>query len=197
MNLTLITVLSISILFAAGCGDTPPSKYPSQKVHVEDRTLGPGDIFQVRVFRQDDMTGQFSISSEGTISFPLIGVLKVEGKTPAQIERLIRYRLADGFLKNPEVSVFVKEYKSKTVSVFGRAGKPGTLGFAQGMSVVEAISQAGGFNNMARKNAVTVTRSRDGKKTKYTVPVESIGRGNANNFYMRPGDVVFVPRRVW
>lgn len=184
-------------MICAGCGDPPPSRYPTQQVYVEDTTLGAGDIFEVRVFRQDDMTGTYSVSAEGTISFPLVGEIQAEGKTPAQIERELRERLADGYLRDPQVSVLVKEYKSKKISVLGEVREPGTLTYADGMTVVEAVARAGGFTDMARKNAVTVSRTIDDEKTQYTVPVESIGQGKADNFFVRPGDVVFVPRRLW
>jgi protein involved in polysaccharide export with SLBB domain len=193
MNRCLISAL----LALAACSDPPPSKYPVQRGNVQDATLGARDIIEVRVFRHEDLTGVFEISPECTISYPLIGEVKVCGHTPPEIERNIRERLADGYIKQPQVSVLVKEYKSKTVSVFGQVKQPGTLPYAGGMTVVEAISQAGGFTEMARKNAVTVTRVDKGQKTKYTVPVESIGEGTANNFVVRPGDVVFVPRRVF
>lgn len=189
-------ILAFILSFGA-CSDPPPSDYPTQQAFVEDTTLGPGDIFEVRVFQQEEMTGSYSASSEGSISFPLIGTVAVSGKTPAQVEAEIRERLADGFLKNPQVSVLVKEYKSKKVSVFGQVRDPGTLGYSEGMTIIEAISQAGGFTAMARKNAVTVTRTVGGEKTTFTVPVESIGEGKAANFFMRPGDNVFVPERVW
>jgi protein involved in polysaccharide export with SLBB domain len=189
--------LLLALACLIGCSDPPPSQYPTQQVYVEDTTLGAGDMFEVRVFRQDDMTGTYSVSSEGTISFPLVGVVAVAGKTPAQIERELRDRLADGYLQDPQVSVLVKEYKSKKVSVFGQVREPGTFGYAEGMTVVDAVAQAGGFTDLARKNAVTVTRSVGAEKTKYTVPVEDIGEGKADNFYLRPGDVVFVPRRLW
>ena len=189
-------LLALAILLPA-CGDPTPSKYPSQEVYVEDTTLGIGDEFLVRVFRQKDMTDTYVVSSEGTISFPLIGVIEVVGKTPPQVEELLRDRLADGFLKNPQVSILVKEYKSKKVSILGQVQKPGTLFFAEGMTIIEAIAQAGGFTNMARKNAVTVTRLEGEKKKTYTLPVSSIEQGKAENFLIRPGDVVSVPRRVW
>jgi protein involved in polysaccharide export with SLBB domain len=179
----------------AGCGDPPPSEYPTQQVYVEDTTLGPGDVFEVRVFRQKEMSGIYSVSSEGTIPFPLVGEIEIVGKTPQQVETELRRRLADGFLVNPQVSILVTEYNSKKVSVIGQVKRPGKLRYAEGMTVVDAIAQAGGFANLARKNAVTVTRQSDGKKTSYTVPVESISEGKANNFYVRPNDVVFVPQR--
>lgn len=198
-------VRSIALVLATACAlpatacfkDPPPSQYPSQQVYLEDTTLGPGDVFEVRVFQQEQMTGTYSASAEGTISFPLIGTVEVSGKSPAQVETEIRTRLADGYLNNPQVSVLVKEYKSKKISVFGQVRRPGTLGFTEGMTIVEAVSQAGGFTPMARENAVTVTRELEGKKESYTVPVESIGKGRAPQFYVRPGDVVFVPPRRW
>lgn len=195
MRISYLTVL-LSVLVLS-CGDPPPSKYPTQEPHTVDATFGPGDTFDVRVYRQDDMSGTYEVSGEGTISFPLIGMVKVEGKTPAEVERAIRDRLADGYLKEPNVSVLVKELKSKSISVLGEVSKPVTLPFADGMTVIDVIAKAGGFTAMARKNAVSVTRTIEGKKTRYTVPAGDIGSGKADNFFIRPGDVVNIPRRVW
>ena len=192
----LIVVLTIFPLLW-GCGDPPASEYPDQQVYTEDTTLGVGDVFDVRVFQHEEMSATYSTSQEGSISFPLIGNVIVSGKTPAAVEKEIQSRLADGYLVDPQVSVLVKEYKSKKLSIFGQVRKPGTLGYTEGMTIIEAISQAGGFTGMARKNAVTVTREVAGKASKYTVPVDKIGRGSAENFYLRPGDVVFVPERLF
>ncbi len=189
-------VVAVGLLVA--CGSTPTQNYPTTPPNnVGDTTLGVGDIFQVRVFRQEEMSGEYSVSSEGTISFPLIGAIPAVGKSPARLEREIRQALADGYLKNPQVSVIVKEFKSKKISVFGQVKKPGTLSYSDGMTVVEAISMAGGFTNMASKNSVNVTRKHNNKTVKYTLPIERIGKGKAANFYVSPGDVVFVPRRWW
>jgi polysaccharide export outer membrane protein len=189
----------------AGCGlfrDPPPSDYPTQEVYTEDTTLGPRDVFEVRVFRHEDMSGEFAVSDEGTINFPEIGLVEVRGKTPAQVEQDIQARLADGYLVDPSVTVRVKEYKSKTISVLGQVRKPTTIPYAAGMSVIDAISQAGGFTPMARKNAVKVTRvdaateaGAPPKTLAFTVPVESIASGRARPFFLRPGDTIFVPER--
>lgn len=191
----LIVILLFSLSF--GCGDPPASVYPDQQVYQEDTTLGVGDVFDVRVFQHKEMSSTYSTSAEGSISFPLIGQVIIAGKTPAAVEQEIQSRLADGYLVSPQVSVFVKEYRSKKLSIFGQVRKPGTLAYTEGMTIIEAISQAGGFTGMARKNAVTVTREMNGKKSKYTVPVDKIGRGSAGNFNLRPGDVVFVPERLF
>lgn len=185
------------LLVAAGCSDPPASKYPTRPEHSEDATLGAGDTVEVRVYRQEEMSGTYEVSSEGSFSFPLIGEISAEGKTPAAVQRDIQSRLADGFLKKPSVTVLVKESKSKNISIVGEVSKPITLVFSDGMTLIDAIAKAGGFTPMARKNAVTVTRNIEGEKTRYTVPAEDIGRGKADAFFIRPGDVVFVPRRVW
>jgi len=190
------------ILLSTGCGlffkDPKPSEYPTQEVYTEDTTLGPRDVFEVRVFRHDEMSGEYAVSEEGTINFPEIGVVEVRGRTPAEVETEIQTRLADGYLVNPSVSVLVKEYKSKTISILGQVRKPTTIPYAAGMSIVDAISQAGGFTQMAKKNVVKVTRAptKPGSEaTSFIVPVESIANGKAKNFYLRPGDTVFVPER--
>lgn len=185
------------LLTMVACGDPPPSEYPSQESHAADATFAPGDTFEIRVYRQEDLSGPYEVSGEGTISFPLIGIVEVEGKTPPQVEREIHQMLADGYLQNPNVSVLVKELKSKSVSVLGEVSKPVTLPFAEGMTVIDVIARAGGFTAMARKNAVTITRTIEGKKTRYTVPAGNIGDGKADNFFIRPGDVVSIPRRAW
>jgi protein involved in polysaccharide export with SLBB domain len=101
------------------------------------------------------------------------------------------------FLNNPQVSIFVKEYYSKKVSVFGQVKQPGTFPYKDGMSIVEAISLAGGFTAMARGNDTTVTRVEGGTKRRFKVPVEEIGQGKTANFALRSGDIVFVPERVF
>lgn len=200
-RLSFSASLAALAILSAGCSafrDPAPSAYPSQEVYIEDTRLGPQDLFEVRVFRQEKMSGTYAVSDDGTINFPEIGLVQIRGKTPAEVEQEIQTRLADGYLVNPTVSVLVKEYKSKTISVLGQVGKPSTLPYAAGMSIVDAISRAGGFTAMARKNAVAVTRTPDGDSKKmlsFTVPVESIANGKAKAFFLRPGDTVFVPER--
>src|SRR5690606_39188061 len=149
---------ALAAVLAVACSSAPEPEYPTHEVHLEDTSLGPGDLFEVRVYGQESMSGTYNVSSEGSISFPLIGLVSVADRTPRQIEEEIQRRLADGYLVNPQVSVLVKEYRSRSVSVFGQVQKAGKLPCTYGMTIVEAISQAGGFAAMAKKNSVTVTR---------------------------------------
>lgn len=184
---------------AASCGGERP-KAPEAPVvsQAPDTTLGPGDVFDVRVYGEKDLSDAFRVASDGTIDYPLLGTIQVAGMTPTEAAKVIENGLKEGsFLKKPQVTVFVKEYTSKKVSVFGQVKQPGTFPYKDGMSIVEAISLAGGFTAMARGNDTTVTRVEEGDKRRFKVPVEEIGQGKTANFVLRAGDIVFVPERVF
>src|SRR5262249_49970426 len=102
-----------------------------------------------------------------------------------------------GYIKKPSVSVRVTEYRSRRVSVFGQVRSPGTFPYTENMSIVEVISKAGGFTAMARKNSVRVTRGSGPGAERSEGAGEEMGQGKAPNFLLRPGDVVFVPERVF
>ncbi len=182
----------------AACADRAEAPYPvSSPPIATDAAVGPGDLFDVRVFGETSLSSSYEVAPDGTINFPLIGVLKVQGKTPPQIEKEIQTRLADGYIVDPSVSVRVTEYRSRRISIFGQVRQPGTFPYSENMSVVEAITRAGGFTGMAKKNAVRVTRQNGTGTESISVAVEDIGQGRAPNFLLRPGDVVFVPERLF
>jgi polysaccharide export outer membrane protein len=173
----------------------PPPMLPVD--NQSDTALGPGDVFNVDVFGEKELSGKFRVAADGTIDYPFAGRLKVAGLTPPRVASLLREKLADGYLKDPNVSVFVESYNSKKISVFGQVTKPGTFNYMNNMSIVEAITLAGGFTPLAAKNSITVTRTERGKSQRFVVPGEEIGEGKASNYLLRPGDVVFVPERLF
>lgn len=191
-------VIFIAVLWG-GCQRAPIRvDIPEALTTPPDTTLGPGDVFDIRVFEEEELSSTFRVASDGSIDFPLLGNLRVEGKTPSEVADIVESGLRDEqYLKNPQVSVFVKEYNSKKISVFGQVKKPGTFPYQDGMSVVEAISIAGGFTSMSRGNETTIIRMVDGKKKRFMVQVEFIGQGKATNFVLRSGDIVFVPERIF
>jgi len=190
----------VAVLASLACSSAPEPVYPApEAAQPVATTLGPGDEIVVHVFYgASEMERPYTIGPSGEIGFPLIGKVEVAGRTQAEIETEIQERLADGYLKDPMVSIDIKEVRSQKIAVFGQINTPGTLPFFEGMTIVEAISQAGGFTQLARKDAVTVTRTRpDGTKDSYVIPVESIAENRADNFLMQPGDIVLVPQRRW
>lgn len=202
-----VTIFALVLAAATGCqacGDPPPSNYPTQSLYLEDTTLGPADQLDIVVYlgggsqKLEDVSKVYDVSADGSFSFPMIGTVEVTNRRPREIEEEIRARLADGYIVNPNVTVQVKEYKSKKISIFGEVRKAGTLAWRPAMTINEAVSDALGFTGMAKPNAVVVTRRlEDGKTEKFTVPVEQIANSRAPQFYMRPGDTIYVPRRLF
>jgi polysaccharide export outer membrane protein len=196
--LVLALMLSVTAPAGSGCfSDKAIAPYPvSDPPSMADATLGAGDLFEIKVSGEPDLTGTYQVSADGTINFPLIGRVTALGKRPSEIESDIQGRLADGYLKHPFVSVRVVEFNSRKVSVLGEVKAPGTFAYTQNMSVIEAITKAGGFTGLARKNAVRVTRTVNGAQVRFIVAVEDISQGKAPLFYVHPGDVINVPQRL-
>ena len=182
-----------------GCGPSTRTivEQPAPPLTV-DTSLGVGDSFDVRVFGETDLSGTYKVGSEGNIDFPLVGVIHVAGLDAQAAAKLISDKLRDGkFLRDPQVTVLVKEQTSKKIYILGQVGKPGTFNYTPSMSVVEAITVAGGFTGLAAKNDTTITRTDGGKKTVVRVPVADIGEGKAQNVYLLPGDIISVPERIF
>jgi polysaccharide export outer membrane protein len=192
-------VLTSILLLAAACGSKQPvGLEPEATAEAPDTTLGPEDVFDVRVFGEKELSSTYRVASDGTIDFPLIGTVSVTGKTPTEVADLIEEKLIEGeFIKKHQVSILVTEYNSKKISVFGQVKEPGTFPYQDGMSVVEAIAKAGGFTSMAKANDTIVIRVVEGEKKRFKVPVEAIGEGREPNFVLRAGDILFVPERVF
>lgn len=189
------------MLFLVGCvAPRPLQSVPASKelltegpVSVSGNTLGSGDLVEIRVFQEADLSGAWRLSPEGLVDYPLCGIVSLNGKTSIQASEAIANCLGGTYLKRPQVSVVVREYNSKKVFVFGEVQKPGTFPYEENMSVVQAITLAGGFTKVAAKNSTNVTRLVEGQEQKTSVPVEDIGIGKVKNFLLRPGDIVFVP----
>lgn len=165
--------------------------------YVKLAALGPGDIFEVRVHGHTDLTGTHRVSTTGDINFPLVGRIQVRGLTSNQIADRVRSRLLDGFLRQPHVTVYVKQFNSKKVFVLGQVKKPGMFAYQESMNVVQAIALAGGFTGLAEENYVTVTREEGDKQRHIRIPVRKIvADKGSQNFLLRPGDIVFVPEAV-
>lgn len=193
------SLICAAVLFLYGaCARGGSGASTEVPVTVEDTALGAGDVFEVRVFGEKDLSGKYQVAPDGTIHFPFIGLVAVGGKEAPSVAEEIALRLKDGgFLNDPQVSVFVEQSNSKRISVLGAVAKPGTLPIVPGMTVVQAVSQAGGFTNLASKDDTVVTRRVDGTLKKYRIYVSEIARGEASDFPLRAGDIVFVPERIF
>jgi len=193
-SIVAATLIAMSL---GACREAPTTGYEDMNREISEQLtkvgLGPGDVFEVSVFGEPTLSGTHRIAPDGAIQFPLINRVEVDGLTASEIADELRRRLQDGFLREPSVSVFVKEYGSKKVFVLGEVQRPGTFPFTAGMNIVEAITLAGGFKDSANANYVIVTRHGPEGDQRIPVPVEKITEGEATNLSLKPGDIVFVP----
>jgi protein involved in polysaccharide export with SLBB domain len=193
--------LALSTWLASACvtasKNDSPIVPPASDTMPARLILGAGDLIEVRVYREPDLHGTYRINPNGEIDFPLIGGVTVFGKDAEKLGHEIRERLAHGYLNNPQVTVFVHEYKSHMVHVIGQVKRGGSFPFIAGMSVLHAVSQAGGFTRLAAKNRVRVTRKIGGAEKVFDLPVNDIGAGLSPNFELQSGDIVFIPESIF
>ena len=159
-------------------------------------SLGSGDIFELKVFNEEELSGKFRVSEAGEVTLPLIGRLSVSGLSLAAVEDEITKRFRK-FIKDPQISVFVEEFKGRKVYVFGRVNKPGTMAYESGMSIIEVITRAGGLHDLANADATSITRVVEGSEQKFTVSLKKIRQGQVKNVQVLPGDIIFVPESVF
>lgn len=133
--------------------------------------IGAGDILEIQVWDNDDLHRKVEVSQEGEFTYPLIGKVHASGLSVFGLETLIKDRLADGYLVNPQVTVSVAEYKSRKVFLFGEVKKPGTYFVRRKTHILELISEAGGFADRAGR-IITIVRPRSSLKSQGPVPLE-------------------------
>jgi protein involved in polysaccharide export with SLBB domain len=183
-----------------GCQTSRPitSMVVTQDQLAPDDRLGVDDVFDVRVFDEPNLSGTYRVSADGTVDYPLIGRVKVYGLRSGEIQAEIAGRLQKGeYLKSPQVSVMVKEWNSRKISVIGQVQRPGSVPYFPRMTIVEAIAAAGGFTGIADKNKVTLRREREGVVRGETYRVKDISEGRASNVTLAPGDILVVDERLF
>lgn len=165
---------------------------PAQPVEVTSG-LTVGDVFEVRVFGEEELGGQFQVQEDGTIVVPLLGPLQVRGMTQAEVATLLQQRFGDGYLREPHVTVVLTERENLEVSVLGQVNHPGTFAYVENLTLVQAISEAGGLNELAHARRVKLTRKGPAGVGTYDVSIKAITEGRAQDILLQPGDIVFVP----
>jgi protein involved in polysaccharide export with SLBB domain len=195
-----IVALGLALLVMNGCAGLRGGAAPELQATTAGlpaSTLGPNDVFEVRVYQEPELSGLYQVGPQGEIMFPLCKKVAVSGLTANGAAEKLRACLSQGFLKNPQVSVLVKEFNSRKVFVFGEVQKPGTFAFEDGMTVVQALTLAGGFTKQAAQNSTSVTRHVNGQEVKLKVYVQDIALGKAANVKLEPGDIVYVPESMF
>ncbi len=162
--------------------------------------LQPGDLVDIQIYMEDDMNRVLRLNGNGTLTFPLVGNIKLAGLTLEQAEQRLARRLT-AYIKQPQVSMLVKEYGNKTVYVLGQVAKPAAIQIPpeKQMTVLEAVTSVGGFTDIANTSKVRVLRVTNGKQKTIDVDVTQITKqGNKSmDIALQPGDVIYVPQSMF
>jgi polysaccharide export outer membrane protein len=156
--------------------------------------IGPGDLLRINVLRESELDQHVRVLDSGAVTLALVGDLPVQGLTPAQAAARIaeKYR-GGGFLLHPEVSVFVDEYATQTVTILGQVAHPGTVRLAAPRTLIDVLSQAGGLTETADRHIVIERGGKDGERIRAFLSNRSDDALNAD-ILVRPGDTVLVPK---
>jgi polysaccharide biosynthesis/export protein VpsN len=189
-------IFLVTVLGCTSSSPPPPAHLPAP---VTSTTIGVGDLFLVQLVGEKDLPSDFRVAPDGTIDYPYVGRVKVVGLEPQEIVDLLRTRLIDGkFLTNPQMSLMVKEYVSKKVTIIGQVGKPGAIAWTEGMKLVDALSASGWFTPMADSNHVILTRALPpNRSVTAIVSVDAITDGAQADIPLQAGDTVKVEARVF
>ncbi len=191
---------------AAGCTSGGPvapeargasgTTAPAAAAAREEYIIGPEDVIQVTVWRNENLSRTLPVRPDGKISLPLINDVQAAGLTTLELRDEIVRRLKE-FVSAPDVTVAVTQINSLKISVLGQVGKPGVYDLKQRASVLEAVAMAGGLTPFAAANRVVVLRKApDGRVIRIAVRYKDLvdGKDERQNILLQRGDTIVVPQ---
>lgn len=212
-NLARVVLLIAVVLLLAACAGTdtrairsgsamavvgsetlpaPDTTIDGRYVGQSDYRVGPLDVLEIAVFQVADLTRTVRINSSGNVSLPLIGTFAAGGKTVQELETEIAQRLRDGFLQDPQVTVYVKEFTSQRITVEGAVNGPGMFPITGQTSLLQAVALAGGMDRLANQRGVIVFRTIAGQRMAAVFDMTEIRAGQAEDPRIYGDDIVVV-----
>jgi polysaccharide export outer membrane protein len=189
---------AIALLFCVLAGAVATAQVPradSDAGAGANYLLTANDLIKLTVFQESDLETTVRISRDGSVTFPLIGVVKVAGKTPQEAARAVRDLLAKDYLVNPQVNLTVVEYSKRRFIVLGQVQRPGAFDMPDRdtVTLLQAIGMAGGYTRIADPGKITVKRTSNGKDSLFKLNAKRMASGDAGGeFDVLPGDVITV-----
>jgi len=179
---------------AMASATNPRVAAPAPATDDPDYAIGPGDMLNVNVWKEPDLSGTVPVRPDGKVSLPLLNDVQAAGITPAMLAATITERLRQ-FLTDPRVTVIVTAANSRRVYLIGEVVRPGAIPMSPNMTLLQALSSSGGFSQFARIKKMYVLRSDNGKQIKLPVNYKAAISGEApdQNIALKPGDTIVVP----
>jgi polysaccharide export outer membrane protein len=172
----------------------PANRPPDQGQITGEFRIGLGDVLEILVWNDENLSRTVSVRPDGRISVPLLNDVTAAGMTPMQLRDI----LAKGFSRyrsEPEVSVIVREIQSLKFSVMGQVKTPGRFDLKGRITVIDALAQAGGFTDFAKKDRIVVWRNDNGQMRPVGFDYQRLltDLDATQNFFVMPGDIIVVP----
>jgi polysaccharide biosynthesis/export protein len=165
----------------------------SQGVGTDSYVIGASDVLTVTVWKEPTLSGMLLVRPDGKISLPLLGDVQASGLTPLELANQVAEKLKK-YVQNPNVSVVVSQIHSKVVYLLGEVGKKGPVDMTPGMTLLEAISTAGGLTDFANTKKMYILRDEDGKHKRIPVHYKEALKGvSAYDVVLQPNDTIVVP----
>ena len=168
---------------------------------AQEYEVGEGDLLKITVYDNPDLTSEVRVGGEGKITVPLVGEVLVKALTATGIGKKLAALYADGFIKNPQVSVFILEYKSKKVTALGEFTKPGLIELRGNSTLMEVVSNAGGITANAGETLFiqrNIVKGGTEHKNDITISVDLVklleGGDISLNLPVQDGDSIYVPK---
>jgi polysaccharide biosynthesis/export protein len=194
-----LALVLLAIAPASQAAETPPAPAPQAAPPMAvDSTyvIGPGDVLQVFVWRQPELTVSVPVRPDGKVSTPLVEDMVAVGKTPSQLAREME-RVLSEYVRSPQVNVIVSTPVStlSQVKIIGQVEKPQALPFREGLTALDAVLAVGGLAPFAAGNRAKLVRSENGKQREIRLKLDDlVNKGDMRqNIPLKPGDVLVVP----
>jgi polysaccharide biosynthesis/export protein len=186
----LLVVSSLTAVAPAGA-QAPPAGAVNRTEAPDAYRIGPEDVLQISVWKNDAMSRAVPVRPDGKISLPLLNDVQAAGLTALELREFLTKELA-GYMPNPEVSVIVTDVRSFKVSVMGEVAKPGRFELKSWTTVLDVLAMAGGFTQFASRSRILILHPEGKGMKKIPFNYNKIG-GDQENFYLHNGDIVMVP----
>ncbi len=195
-TLQLVVVLAICSLSALAQTKTAEPQGAPVKSATDDPSyvIGAEDMLNVAVWKEPDFSSTAPVRPDGMVSLPLLGDVQAAGRTPSQLAEDLTVKLKK-YIDDPRVTVTVTAINSKRVYVLGEVNHPGTLVMSPNMTVLQAISAAGGLTAYANTKKISILRTEQGKQAKYLFNYKEFIKGSnpEQNIALKSGDTIVVP----
>jgi polysaccharide biosynthesis/export protein VpsN len=187
-----------ALLFSLACGGSNDNRRLNLPIPTEKSTIGEGDVFTMEIVGEEELPKEYQVASDGSVDLPYLHTVQVTGLEPQEIARLVRKLLIEKqILSDPSVVVQVKEYNSRRVTIMGQVSKPGTFPYKTGLTLIQALSQAGGVTGIANLDKVNLTRRTGSGSRTVVISIGTIMEGRSADVPLQSGDRIFVHERIF